>query len=202
MFYENLLELCAARGISLTALCREVGLSHNAPTRWKTGSIPQAAILRKIADFFGVTPSELLGKEKSAVIVDSAPIRMIPLYESVSAGLGAHAENRIIDRIPVTISSDAEAAETIALKVQGDSMYPKIEDGDTIIVHRQESVDSGTIAVVLLDEEEGLVKRVEYGVNWITLHSFNPMYPPLRFKGADVLRLQVVGRVTKIIKEV
>lgn len=127
-------------------------------------------------------------------------IRMVPVYESVSAGFGALAENSVVDFIPLRIVSDYEAAETICIRVQGDSMYPKIEDGDLIQVHKQDSVDSGEIAVVLLDGEEGLVKKVIYGPTWIELHSINPMYPVQRFEDADVLRLRVVGKVKGVFK--
>ncbi len=122
-------------------------------------------------------------------------IRMIPVYESVSAGFGALAENTVTDYQPVRIVSDSEAAETICIRVTGDSMFPKIEDGDIIQVRKQDSVDSGDIAVVLLDGEEGLVKKVIYGPTWIELHSTNPMYPVQRFEGAEVQRLRVVGLV-------
>ena len=45
-------------------------------------------------------------------------------------------------------------------------MYPKIEDGDIIVVRKQSSVDSGSIAVILVDGEEGLVKnRVRQGLD-------------------------------------
>jgi repressor LexA len=79
-------------------------------------------------------------------------------------------------------------------------MYPKIEDGDIIQVHKQDSVDSGSLAVVLVDGEEALVKKVVYGETWIELHSINPMYKTVRFNGADVLRVRVLGLVRKIIK--
>ena len=81
-------------------------------------------------------------------------------------------------------------------------MFPKIEDGDIVQVHKQESVDSGSIAVVLVDGDEGLVKRVSYGEDWIELQSINPMYQAMRFEGEDVLRVRVVGLVTQITKGV
>ena len=68
--------------------------------------------------------------------------------------------------------------------------------------NKQTSVDSGSVAVVLLDGDEGLVKKVFYGADWIELHSINPMYPPVRFDGPDVMRIQVVGLVKKVIKEI
>ena len=61
--------------------------------------------------------------------------------------------------------------------------------------------ESGSIAVMLLDGEEGLVKKVLYGDNWIELHSINPYYPVRRFEGEDVLRLRVVGLVKGIFRE-
>ena len=80
-------------------------------------------------------------------------------------------------------------------------MYPKIEDGDIVIVRKMSSVDSGDIAVVLLDGEEGLVKKVEYGADWIKLISINPEYPVKQFNGEDVLRIMVVGKVVGSYKE-
>ena len=79
-------------------------------------------------------------------------------------------------------------------------MFPKIEDGDIVIVRKQDSVDSGSIAVVLVDNEEGFVKKVVYDQETIELHSINPEYAPKIFKGAEVLRVRVVGLVKQIIK--
>ena len=59
---------------------------------------------------------------------------------------------------------------------------------------------SRTLAVVLVDGEEGFVKKVVYGSDWIELHSFNPAYKTMRFTGADVQRISVVGLVKKVIK--
>ena len=134
----------------------------------------------------------------SAVYNDN--IHMIPVFESVSAGFGAYASSDILEYTPIYIPCQYEADNTICIKVTGDSMYPKIEDGDIIQVYKQDSVDSGSIAVILLDDDEGLVKKVYYGDDWIELHSINPMYPVMRFEKEDVTRLRVVGLVRKIIK--
>lgn len=153
--------------------------------------------LIEFAKALNTTPQWLMGYEEKTNIsaVYQKNIRMIPVFESVSAGFGAYADDQILDYCPFIISSEKEAAETIAIRVSGDSMSPKIEDGDIIRVHKQESVDSGSIAVVLLDGEEGLVKKVVYGSDWIELHSINPYYPIRRFEGEEVLRLRVVGLV-------
>lgn len=192
-----------------------LGITQNAFTDWKSGRIKSyRKHLSKIAEFFNVSVDYLLGKEqekktpataaeKSNLIpLSQNNVYSVPVVENVSAGFGSLAINDIVDYMPLYFTSAYEAEETICIKVKGDSMFPKIEDGDIIQVHKQTSVDSGSIAVVLLDEEEGLVKKVVYGPDWIELHSINPMYPVQRFEGRNVLRLRVVGLVKKIIKNV
>lgn len=81
-------------------------------------------------------------------------------------------------------------------------MYPKIEDGDIIKVGKQNSVDSGKIAVVLIDGEDAVVKKVVYNDSSIQLLSINSEYAPRIFSGSEVTRLQILGLVRKIIKSV
>lgn len=161
-----------------------------------------------IANALGISPGELLASNVSSTptseLADMLPnenIYKIPVFSTVSAGLGAYACDDIEEFIPIYISNPADVPNTIGIKVKGNSMYPKIEDGDIIIVRKQDSVDSGSVAVLLLDGEEGLVKKVEYGKDWIELHSFNPEYMTRRFDGADVLRLRVVGLVVGSYKK-
>lgn len=206
MFWKNFFELCQSQNKSPNSVAADIGLSSGSVSAWKSGRVPKFATLQKIADYFSVTVDYLLADEPpareqaNAIFLDQQNIHMIPLYESVSAGFGALAINDVIDYVPIYMTSPIEAAETLCIKVTGDSMYPKIEDGDIIQVHKQDSVDSGSIAVVLLDNEDGLVKKVLYGETWIELHSINPLYKTMRFNGSDVLRVQVLGKVNKVIK--
>lgn len=210
MFWNNFYNLCLQKGISPNAAAKEMKVSSGAVTEWKKGREPQMATIKKIADYFGVTVEDLKAdstptpkpEPNAAINLDTSHIHMIPVYESASAGFGTVADNFIVEYMPLYVPNVHEAAETICIKVTGDSMYPKIEDGDIIQVHRQTSVDSGSIAVVIIDEDEALVKRIEYGPNHVSLISINPLYPPIIYKGADVLRLKIVGLVRKIIKSV
>lgn len=194
-------------GLTQEELAQRIGVTKPTISRWESGDISNMRRdrIQKLADALRVSPIELLDDETDGLksidegsninAVFSDGFRMIPVFESVSAGFGAYADGQIVDYMPMRIVSDAEAAETIAIRVAGDSMSPKIEDGDLIQCHKQDSVDSGSIAVVLLDGEEGLVKRVVYGTDWTELQSINPYYPPRRFEGEEVLRIRVVGLV-------
>lgn len=208
---NNIKKYRELHGMKQIELCKIFGVSQGTISGWENGKHdPKNEILNKMANLFGVSVDELLGNDKktasditsNAVFLEENHVFLIPVYESVSAGFGASANDEIIDQLPLYITNITEARETICIRVKGDSMYPKIENGDLIQVHKQDAVDSGSIAVVLLDGDEGLVKTVVFGKNWIELRSINPMYPPIRLEGADALKIRIVGLVKKIIKDV
>lgn len=203
---DKILERRTTLNMSQDELAQKVGYKDRSSIA-KIESGERDIRQKKLIEFakaLKTTPQWLMGYEEKTNIsaVYQKNIRMIPVFESVSAGFGAYADNQILDYCPFIINSEKEAAETIAIRVSGDSMSPKIEDGDIIRVHKQESVDSGSIAVVLLDGEEGLVKKVVYGSDWIELHSINPYYPVRRFDGEEVLRLRVVGLVKGCFRDI
>lgn len=170
------------------------------------------AILLKICKTLNISSDYLLGRnepsntnekiESNATILPAKNIRMIPVYDSVSAGLGAYADNYIVDYVPCYIVNDNEADNTLCINVHGNSMYPKIEDGDVIQVLKQNWADDGQIAVILIDDEDAVVKKIAYEDDTITLISINPEYAPRIFEGQDKERLKILGVVKKIIKSV
>ena len=127
-------------------------------------------------------------------------VYMCPIYDSAAAGFNILAQDTIIGYMPTYISSPSEQDKYIWINVVGDSMSPLIDDGSKVLIKKQESVDSGQIAVVLIDGEEAVVKRVVYDKDWIELISVNPYYPPRRFEGADVLRVRIIGLVKEVSK--
>ena len=108
--------------------------------------------------------------------------------------------SRAFNVIPVGKQGMRPIYEYFYLRVVGDSMSPKIDDGDLILIHKQSSVDSGDIGAFLVDGDEGYVKRVKYDTDYITFISLNPAYAPITFVGADVQRVRVVGKVIKVVK--
>ena len=194
--------------LTLEEIGNAVGVSKSTVKKWESGYISnmkrdKISLLAKVLQ---ISPTKLIDDddpiESNATILTQTDIRMIPLYESVSAGFGAAARDCIIDYIPTVIHNPYEAAETIAIRVSGDSMYPKIEDGDTIVVHKQSSVDSGQIAVVLIDGEDAVVKKVKYGADWVDLVSINPEFKVRHFENEEINRLRILGLVRQIIKTV
>ena len=214
------------KGMTQEALGKILGLNKSSIQRYETGKIQKIKlpILENIAFILDVNPSWLAlktddpkyyGENTNApgsllndpiesnisCVLPNENIRMIPVYESVSAGFGAYADNYITEYMPLYIESDEEAENTMCIKVHGNSMYPKIEDGDWIQVLRQDWCNDEQIVVVLIDGEEGVVKKVKFGENAISLISINPEYAPRVFEGSEQERLRILGIVKKIIKE-
>lgn len=196
------------KGLTQEELGNMIGVKKAAVQKWESGMVQNLKrnTIKQLSEIFEVSPASFIDDddpiESNATILPQDKIRMIPVYESVSAGFGAYADNYILEYIPLFISNDEEAHNTLCIKVQGNSMYPKIEDGDSIQVLKQDWCESGQVAIVLIDDENAVVKKVEYDKSSITLLSFNPEYAPRVFKGADRDRLKILGIVRKVIKDI
>lgn len=67
VFYETLKKLCEKNNTTITQVLKKMNISTSKGTAWKKGSIPNGAIIQKIADYFEVSTDFLLtGKEKTA----------------------------------------------------------------------------------------------------------------------------------------
>lgn len=63
-FYDNYIKLCASCGKKPTTVSKEIGLSNAAATGWKNGKKPSAITKQRLADYFGISVSELTGEEQ------------------------------------------------------------------------------------------------------------------------------------------
>lgn len=190
-------------GLSYVELERITKIAKSSIQRYASGSTKKIPIdaIQAIASAVGVSAAYIMGWESNVEKIPFSKTYMRPLYDSVSAGLGVPAENTIVGYIPTYIQNAIEKEKYIWVNVQGDSMSPLIDDGSQILIRLQESVDSGQVAVALIDEEEAVVKKVNYGDDWIELISINPYYPPRRFEQAEVQRVRIVGVVKKVSKD-
>lgn len=201
---DNLLYYMQKNNVDRYKLCQDLNFKYSTVCEWLSAhKYPRIDSIEKMANYFNVPKSALIERRTETNLYASGIhdyIYMIPVFDSVSAGFGALAEDYIVDYMPAEIRCGSEAGNYIYINVKGDSMSPLIDDGSRILVHKQESVDSGSVAVVLVDGEEALVKKVNYGKTWIELISINPYYPPRRFENEEVLRLRVLGLVKGIFK--
>lgn len=203
---KRLSEAITASGYSYPELEKMTGVSKSSIQRYATGETKKIPIdfLERLAEVLHIDIRYLMcwDDEKSTdtlTVLSTEKIHMIPVFGSVAAGFGAYASSDIIEYIPIYIEHDLDVADTICITVKGQSMYPKIEDGDRIVVRRQDSVDNGRVAVVMIGEE-AVVKRVNFDGERLELTSFNPEYPPRIIEGEELANCRIVGLVQQVIK--
>ena len=168
-------------------LAAMVGVAESTMSLYENGKRePDFRTLKRIAACLNTNIDYLLGAE--------CP-KKIPLLGSVAAGVPISAITDIEDYVDVP-GELASAGEHVALRIQGNSMEPRICRGDIVIVRLQSTVESGEIAVVLIDDE-ATVKRVyfnrEDGI--LTLMPENPTYKPMRYMGSQLDRIRILGKV-------
>ena len=115
--------------------------------------------------------------------------RRVPLLGAIAAGTPLMAEQTL-----EAADCDAALRCDFALRVKGDSMIgARIHDGDIVYIHRQDDVDDGQIAAVILGDEATL-KRVYHIPNGLQLLSENPKYPPMVFTLDDCGSIRILGK--------
>lgn len=161
---------------------------------------PTVDTLERIAKGTGVSVSYLAAlasgeepqKNKSGV--------RIPVLGRVVAGIPIEAVTDIIDyeEIPEEM---ARTGEYFALRVQGDSMSPRICDGDVVIVRKQEEVENGEVAIVMVNGNEATIKEVQFSAFGLTLVGWNVAeYAPHFYPMDEVesLPVRIIGKVVEL----
>jgi len=194
-------------GVSnLAEFSRISGVSRRMLDRYKLGTEPSLSAAARIAKALNVQLDALVGDQNvsNRVTLDElVPLEgvMVPLLSVVASagnGYGNH-DVEIVDRLPFSrallrdLGVKVENASFI--RVSGDSMAPTINDGDVLLVDaRYKSVRDDGIYVLVVSGDVRL-KRVQRGINSITLISDNEKYAPEVLSAADADQLQVAGKV-------
>ena len=199
MLGEKLKILRKKKKMSLEQLAEIVGTSRQTIHRYETGAITNipSEKVEGLARALGTTPAELMGWGEFSSFdyikgAEAVRTHKIPLLGNVSCGEPIFASEDYSCYV-----STEELGADFCLRAKGDSMInARIFDGDMLFVKKQESVDDGEIAVVLI-EDEATVKRVYYDKenNILTLVPENPIYKPMRFTNSQLNQIRIIGKV-------
>lgn len=163
---------------------------------------PDIPTLKKIASYFNVSLDYLLGNSPAKAAQPKPTGRgvRIPVLGRVVAGIPIEAVEEILDYEEITPGL-AATGEFFALQVKGDSMEPTLRDGDVVIVKKQPTVDSGDIAIVLVNGNDATVKEIKESPAGITLIGHNvAVYTPHFYSNKDIqdMPVQIIGKVVEM----
>lgn len=203
------------RNIKATELSEKANIPKSAISQYLSGlyEAKQKSIF-KLAKVLNVSEAWLMGldvpmeknsddllKKIGAIPLSNIKTVPIPILGTVKAGYDYLVQENIIDYVGFTLKK-TDTENYYALNVVGDSMEPLFDDGDTVLVHKQDDFENGDNCVVLINGDEATVKQVYKGTTGIELKAVNPYYPPRIFTKEDMktLPVKVIGVVEKSIR--
>lgn len=183
-------------GLSVDQVADKIGKNRATVYRYESKDIEKLPleVLEPLAKALGTTPAYLMGWEDPSAtaknIIPLPEMKKIPLIGTIACGAPILAEEHIEDyvNLPSHIHAD------FALVCKGDSMInARIFDSDLVYIRRQDIVENGEIAAVLIDSEATL-KRVKIYSDHISLEPENPMYRPIVLWNEDMNSVQIIGK--------
>lgn len=208
MFADRLKQARKFKHYSQAELSRLLGVTQQAVGKWETGrSTPDPKTVARLAELLDTTADALLGLRQTveepnlsveAVGRDafaSYEECLIPVVGTVRAGYGALAFEEDYGK---EYASVKDPQNYFYLVVKGDSMEPRISDGDLALVRRQSTLENGDLGVMVYGVDgEGTLKKYLQRGNAVVLHPFNPAYEDLIIKGEDLDHLYIAGKVVE-----
>lgn len=183
------------------------GATDKAVSSWEKGTrSPKLQYTKPICEHFGIDLNAFIdesndvykpGLPSNATPLDLPSMHRIPILGRIAAGLPLYADQHIEG---YTMTDLNGGAEYFALRVSGDSMNAaRIEDGDVIIVRRQDEVENGELAVVMVGDDDATVKRFYSTGSTVTLmpQSTNPSHQP-QIYDLKKTKVRVLGKVIEI----
>lgn len=191
---ENIKKLRQDHGLSQAEFGKIAGVSDKAVSTWEIGvKIPRMGAVEKIARYFNIPKSAILDDAE----VDQVPSGFIPvpdmvsvpLIGSIACGTPILAEENIKQYIGIPAAWRAD----FALECHGDSMAPKICDGDIVCIRKQSEVETGQIAAVRIGEEATLKHFYRQGDVVQLIAENSAVCPPMIYSGQQLAEIQIEG---------
>jgi len=191
-----------ARGMRPGTLARKAGVSKNTvySILKRDNDKADVAILQRLAQVLGVPVSAFYGEQQAAQLPDHPAVmriqaQRVPLLGSIACGEPILADGRAEEFSGYTLVGTQIPCD-FALRCEGDSMVDaRIYDGDIVFIHRQDYVDDGTIAAVLIDDDATLKRVYHLADGRIELRAANARYAPIIFGGENETRtLRILGK--------
>lgn len=191
-------------GMTQEELGEKVGVKKSAIYKYENGIVVnlKRSTIEKLAKVLEVSPSWLIGIEDNAGSIPPGfepipELSTVPVVGRIACGTPILAEQNI--ECEVCVPSRWRAS--FALVCKGNSMEPKIHDGDLVAIRKQPEVENGEVAAVRIGEEATL-KRVFRHENMLELRAENPSFPSIILVGADMETVMIEGKAVGLCRDI
>ena len=190
--------------LTMKQVADKVGVSEGTISRWESGKIADMRRdkIMAYAQALNISPAVIMGWDdvapSSSVQKNSRLGKRIPVLGRVAAGIPIDAIEDVLDW--EDISEDmSKTGEFFGLRIRGDSMQPRMVEGDVVIVRWQPDAESGDVVIVQVNGDQATCKRLAKYASGISLISFNPAYAPMNFTNEEIeaLPVTIIGKVVE-----
>ena len=205
---DKIYKLRSEKGMTLEELGNKVGVGKSTVRKWENGMIANMRRdkILKLAEALGTTPSYLMGWEEEEVIqlnnVFPVTLKRFPMLGEVACGIPKYTNE--YRESYVMAGTDIKA--DFCLKASGDSMVgARILDGDIVFVRKQDMVENGEIAAVVVNNDsDATLKRLYYyrDKGLLILKPENPAYEDLIFQGEELNQVHILGKAVAFQSDV
>lgn len=181
-------------GLTQSEVAAKIGCSKSAIAMYENGfREPDINTIKAFSDLYSCDVNFLFSIE----MMDKVKI---PVLGYVAAGIPIEAITDVLDYEEISPDMVKDGSEYFALRIKGDSMEPKISDGDVVIVRKQPTIDSGQIGIVCVNGDHATCKKVIFQPSGILLQPFNVAHAPQFYTADQVaeLPITILGRVVEL----
>ena len=206
--YENIKTRREELGMTKVRLAELVGYDRSMITKIEQGKVDLTqSKISAITKALQTTTMKLMGDEEGddtpSNILPLPKTRKIPLLGTIACGEPILATENVAEYVDM----DTDVHADFALRCKGDSMInARIFDGDIVYIRKQNSVENGEIAAVLIDgvesESEATLKRFFRENDKIRLSAENPMYADKQYYGEEMNQVRVIGKAVAFLSTV
>lgn len=198
IFAKNLKRYLKIKNKNQLELSEDLGFKQSTVSDWMNAKkYPRIDKIQILADYFDIMKSDLT-EDKGFNQFAKRGVA-IPVLGKVVAGIPIEAIEEIIDYEEIDANL-AKSGEFFALQIKGDSMEPRMYEGDVVIVRKQDAVDTGDIAIVLVNGDDATVKKIKILKDGIMLVPFNNRYDPWEYTAEDIEKMpvKIIGKVIEL----
>lgn len=174
-------------------ICSALGIKYTTFTDWiKGNTYPRIDKIELMANYFGIEKSDLVEEHYNK----SKTNTKINVFNKVVANAPIETTQNIVGSEEIS-NKIANTGSFFGLKINDDSMSPRISKGDTVIVRQQEDANSGDVVIALVGDNTATCKKLIKYNGGINLVSFNPEYDPMTFSINEIqeLPVKIIGKV-------
>ena len=200
IFSKNINYYISQSGKQQKEIAKDLGFNPTTFNTWCVGKIvPTMGKIQKIADYFGIEKTDLVDDKGDAKFKFKRKGISIPVLGRVAAGIPIEAIEDIIETEEIS-EEMAETGHFFGLRIKGDSMEPKISEGDVVIVRQQDDAESGDIVIATVNGTDATCKRLRKYRDGIELISSNPIYKPMFYSNDEIESkpIRIIGKVVEL----